>query len=114
MDFPATQVRRGFGAPARLTLCRHSPVLRPVIPGGGLAPGKVVAVEESTALSLALLAGPLHERDWIGVIGLRGAGLVALAGMGAKLTNLLLVDEPGERWPKVVSAPAEQCRVVLV
>ncbi|MGP4028288.1 hypothetical protein [Actinomadura sp. 3N407] len=97
------------------------PALRPVVPGG-LRPGSVVGLDGLGAASLgsALVAGvSLHGGEdgtggWCGVVGLPGFGVAAAAGMGAVPERLLLVDDPGDRWPDVVAALCEAVDLVLL
>jgi hypothetical protein len=112
-------VRQGFEAPVFHDLVPVHPALTSLIPSGGLEPGGVVTVAGSMALSLALLAGPLAKTDWIAVVGLPGAGFGALARMmgitgPGPAPRVLVVDEPGPRWPDVTAALLEACRIVLV
>jgi hypothetical protein len=100
------------------------PALRPVIPGGGLRRGSVVGLDGPGAASLGLvLAAGVTGDDgaigdegggWCGVVGVPDFGVVAAAGMGAVPERLLLVDEPGDRWPDVVAALIEAVDLVLV
>ncbi|MFD0535674.1 hypothetical protein ACFQY7_19935 [Actinomadura luteofluorescens] len=98
------------------------PALRTVVPGGGLRPGSVVGLDGpgAASLGLALAAGVSRHGGedgaggWCGVVGLPGFGVAAAAGMGAEPERLLLVDEPGDRWPDVVAALAEAVELVLL
>lgn len=92
------------------------PVLRAVVPAGGLRPGTVTAVEGSPALALALTAG-LGDR-WCAVVGLPEVHVAAAAAMGGDDGGLdparvLLVDDPGRRWADVVAALTDGCALVL-
>lgn len=97
------------------------PALRPVIPGG-LRPGSVVGVDGPGAASLALAliagvsrdGGPEGTGGWCGVVGVPDFGVVAATGMGAAPERLLLVDDPGDRWPDVVAALVEAVDLVLL
>jgi hypothetical protein len=91
------------------------PALRPVVPGG-LRPGSIVGVDGAGAasLGLALVAGVSRSEGWCGIVGLPDLGVSAAVGMGAAPERLLLVDEPGERWPDVVAALVEAVDLVLV
>nr|WP_237418467.1 hypothetical protein [Actinomadura rayongensis] len=96
--------------------------LRPVVPGGGLRPGSVVGVGGHGAgtLGLALVAGASRHGGadgaggWCAVVGMPDAGVAAAAGMGAAPQRLLLVDDPGDRWPDVVAALVEAVDLVLL
>jgi hypothetical protein len=90
------------------------PALAGLLPGGGLARGSVLAVEQPGLLCLALLAGASAAGSWCGVAGVPSLGVVAAAGMGAEPTRLMLVPEPGPSWPQVVASMLEACEVVVV
>ena len=110
------------GGPTSDDLVPVLPALRPVIPGGGLRPGWVVSVGASGAaaargaasLGLALIAGAAGHGGWCAAVGLPDLGVVAAAGMGAEPERLLLVDDPGQRWPDVVAALIDAVDLVLV
>ncbi|GAA0580111.1 hypothetical protein [Actinomadura livida] len=97
------------------------PALGPAVPGG-LRPGSVVGLPGpgAASLGLALVAGVSRHGGedgtggWCGVVGLPEFGVAAAAGMGAAPERLLLVDEPGERWPDVVAALCEAVDLVLL
>ena len=105
-------------APAQRDLVTVLPPLRSVIPGGGLRPGSVLGLDGPGAGSLgaALVAGVTGAEGvgWCGVVGLPEFGVVAAVGMGADPERLLLVDEPGGRWPDVVAALVEAVDLVLL
>jgi hypothetical protein len=92
------------------------PALRPVIPGGALRPGWVVCVGGAGrgSLGLALVAGAALGGGWCAAVGLPDLGVVAAVGMGADPERLLLVEEPGRRWPDVVAALIDAVDLVLV
>lgn len=76
-------------------------------------------VDAIGALPLALVAGVVPAGSvgtdrWCAVVGVPEFGVLAAAGMGADLDRMLLVDEPGERWPEVVAALLPAVEVVLV
>ncbi|MDX2377119.1 hypothetical protein M4I32_09940 [Microbacterium sp. LRZ72] len=91
----------------------HS-ALAQLLPGQGLQPGSVYAVDSSAALLLALLAGPSRAGSWCGVIGMRGFGAEAAEEYGLDLDRLVLVPDPGPRWFAVASALAEVLPIVAV
>jgi hypothetical protein len=105
-------------APAQRDLVSVLPPLRPVIPGGGLRPGSVLGLDGpgAASLGLALVAGVTgtEEGGWSGVVGMPDFGVVAAMGMGAVPERILLVDEPGGRWPDVVAALVEAVDLVLL
>lgn len=94
------------------------PALRGLLPAG-LPRGQVVAVDGVGALPLALVAGvvpagePAADR-WCALVGVPEAGVLAAVGMGADPDRLLLVDEPGERWPDVVATLLPAVEAVLL
>jgi hypothetical protein len=90
------------------------PALAGLLPGGSLARGSVLAVEQPGLLGLALLAEASAAGSWCGVAGVPTLGVIAAAGMGAEPTRLMLVPEPGPSWPQVVASMLEACEVVLV
>ncbi|WP_329521292.1 hypothetical protein [Spirillospora sp. NBC_01491] len=98
------------------------PALRSVVPGGGLRPGSIVGLGGlgAASLGLALVAGVSRHGGvegaggWCGVVGLPDFGVAAATAMGAAPERLLLVDEPGGRWPDVVAALAEAVDLILV
>src|ERR1019366_5822042 len=72
------------------------PAQRDLFPYGGLQRGSVVAVPGSGLLSLAIAAG------------------ASAAGVGVEPSRLLLVAEPGRRWPQVTAALLDGCEMVLL
>jgi hypothetical protein len=109
------------GAPTGDDLVPVLPALRPVVPGGGLRPGCVVSVGGSGAaapggasLGLALIAGAAADGGWCAAVGLPDLGVLSAAAMGAAPERLLLVDDPGDRWPDVVAALIDAVDLVLV
>src|ERR1700729_4458520 len=90
------------------------PALAGLLPGGGLARGAVLTVDQPGLLCLALLAGASAAGAWCGAAGVPGLGVVAAAGMGAEPSRLMLVPEPGPGWPQVVASMLEACEVVVV
>ncbi len=66
------------------------------------------------SLALALLAGPSHAGEWIGIIGTSDLGLEAAAGFGVDLERTIVVPYPGEHWLSVTAALVDVAAVVLV
>src|SRR5690606_7990938 len=64
-------------------------------------------------LLLALVAGPSAAGGWIALVGMPECGLLAAAEMGVVTERLLLIDDPGERWPEVVAALLDGVRLVV-
>ncbi len=69
--------------------------LAPLLPGGGLRRGSVVAVHGSTALLLALLAAATAQGVWAAVVGVGDLGVLAAAEAGVAVQRLALVPAPG-------------------
>lgn len=94
--------------------------LRPLVTGGVLQRGTIVSVagrrhwQATSYLDLALLAGATAGGAWSGVIGFPALGIAALSGLGADLSKVLLVDEPGERWLQALSVMAAAVDVVML
>jgi hypothetical protein len=88
------------------------PALRGVLPG--LRRGQVVAVDGSGALATALAAGVSADGGWCAAVGMPDLGVLAAVAMGVDPQRLLLVDEPGERWPEVVATMLGAIELVLL
>lgn len=78
--------------------------LAPLLPGGGLRQGSVVAVQGSTALLLALLAAATAQGVWAAVIGVEDLGVLAAAEAGVVVRRLALVPRPGPDPAPVAAA----------
>jgi hypothetical protein len=92
------------------------PVL-PVVSGllqGGLRRGCIVAVERSRLLCMAVAAGVSVAGGWCAVVGMPRLGVLAAADAGLDMDRLLLVPDPGPRWPQVVAALLEGCELVVL
>ena len=89
------------------------PALAMLLPGGGLQPGGVYSVQESTSLAMALLAGPSSVGAWCAVVGMPGFGVEAAARLGIDLGRLVLVPNPADRWFSVTAALADAVGVVV-
>ena len=94
------------------------PPLEPLLPGGGLRRGSVVAVGGSTSLALALLAGASGDGSWCAAVGLPSLGLAAAAELGVVLERFPLVPRPARgsgpgSWGWVVAALLDAFDVVL-
>jgi len=90
----------------------HS-ALAPLLPGGGLKQGAAYSVDGSSALLMALLAGPSRAGAWCGVVGVPEFGIEAAAGFGIELERLVLIPHPGEEWLGVTAATADALGVVV-
>ncbi|MQA13298.1 MAG: hypothetical protein GEV09_03750 [Pseudonocardiaceae bacterium] len=78
--------------------------LLPLLPGGGLRPGSVIAVRGSVALLLALLATATARGAWAAVIGMPDLGVLAAAEAGIAVHRLALVPAPGQEPAPVAAA----------
>jgi hypothetical protein len=88
------------------------PALRGVLPG--LRRGQVMSVDGTGALATAMLAGVSADGGWCAVVGMPEFGVLAAVAMGMDPQRLLLVDEPGERWPEVVATMLGAVELVLL
>ncbi len=109
------------------------PALGPLFPWGGLRRGSVVVVDlgdgtsggtsgapgapgsagGATTLAFALLAAA-SAASWCAAVGPADPGVVALAELGVDLDHLVLVPDPGSRWPDVAATLFDGIDVVLV
>jgi hypothetical protein len=95
------------------------PELLPVLPAlhgvmPGLRRGQVVSVDGVGALPLALAAGVSAGGGWCAAVGMLDLGVLAAVAMGVDSQRLLLVDEPGERWPEIVATMLGAVDLVLL
>jgi hypothetical protein len=87
------------------------PVLRSVL--SGLRRGQVVSVDGGS-LATALAAGVSADGGWCAAVGMPDLGVLAAVAMGVDPQRLLLVDEPGKRWPEVVATLLGAVELVLL
>ncbi|MGH3721533.1 MAG: hypothetical protein ACRDRI_22340 [Pseudonocardiaceae bacterium] len=78
--------------------------LAPLLPGGGLRRGSVVAVRGSMALLLALLSAATARGVWAAVVGVGDLGVLAAAEAGVVVQRLALVPRPGSDPAPVAAA----------
>jgi hypothetical protein len=90
------------------------PALRELFPGGGLLRGSVVTSGDFGLLSLALVAGAVADGAWCAVVGMPAVGMRAAVEAGVDPDRVLLVAEPGPRWPQVVASLLDGFDVVLL
>jgi hypothetical protein len=90
------------------------PVLAPLLPHGALRTGAVYSIAGSTALTMALLAGPSAAGAWCGVVGMPGFAAPAARDLGIDLDRLAFVPDPGRGWLSVVGALVDALTVVVV
>ncbi|MDN4609771.1 hypothetical protein [Arthrobacter burdickii] len=89
------------------------PALARILPGGGLQSGGSYTVRNSTALAMALLAGPSSAGLWCSVIGVPDFGVEAAQGFGINLERLILIPDPGSQWLTVTAALVDVVPVIL-
>jgi hypothetical protein len=90
------------------------PALQALLPGGGLHRGSVVTSDDWGLLSLALVAGAVADGAWCAVVGVPVIGMRAAAEAGVDPDRVLLVAEPGPRWPQVVASLLDGFDIVLL
>jgi len=96
------------------------PCLEELFPAKGLRRGSVVGVSGvsaalgSTALTMAVLAGPSAVGSWCALVGFADAGGVAAGELGIDLARCALVPDPGPTWATVVAALLDAIDVVAV
>jgi len=112
---PALQTPPAVPAAAALSVAQGVPGSRtdpgalPVLPAlagllpAGLPRGSVIATGAWGLLCLALAAAASGAGAWCAVAGLPALGVAAAAGAGLDPDRLLLVPDPGSRWPHVVA-----------
>ena len=110
---PAAPATARVPAPQRPTL-PVLPALASLLPGGELRRGMTVAVTGSTALALALLAGPSAAGSWCAVVGVPTLGARAAAELGVRLDRLALIPSPGAQWAAAVAALFDGVDVIAV
>ncbi|MGC4942973.1 hypothetical protein [Kribbella sp. DT2] len=81
---------------------------------GALRGGAVYSVRGSSALVMAMMAGPSAEGAWCGVVGMPSFGAEAARGLGVDLERLVLVPDPQHDWLSVVAALVDALTVVVV
>lgn len=97
------------------------PPLAAAVPGGALARGVVVAVEQhgpgaggGTTLAFALLAAATAAGSWCAAVGADDVGVLALSELGVDLERLVLVPRPGPRWAEAAACMVDGMDAVLV
>ncbi len=90
------------------------PAVSDLLSGAVLRGGSVYSVRGSTALVMAMMAGPSAEGAWCGVVGMPSFGAEAARGLGVDLERLVLVPDPERDWLSVVAALVDALTVVVV
>ncbi|MGO4615940.1 hypothetical protein AB4305_24595 [Nocardia sp. 2YAB30] len=84
-----------LGAELRKEVLPVPPALAPLLPGGGLVKGSVVAYTGASSLLAGLLAAVTEGGGHAAVVGMPRLGLLAAVEMGAQLRRLAVVADPG-------------------
>ncbi|MGH3873887.1 MAG: hypothetical protein ACRDSR_20680 [Pseudonocardiaceae bacterium] len=100
----ASVLRQRLDAPGGRPLFPVVEPLTPLLPGGGIRRGSVVAVRGSTALLLALLAAASAQGAWVAVVGVGDLGVLAAAEAGVVVRRLALIPRPGSDPAPVAAA----------
>lgn len=90
--------------------------LAPLVPGGGLRRGSVIATDgvAATSLALALAARPTADGAWLAVVGMPSLGILAAAELGVAIERLFLVAAPpAGQWAEIVAAVVDGAEIVL-
>lgn len=90
------------------------PELSATLPQAGLRRGSTVAVQGSTSLLLALLAGPTGNGSWAAVVGMSNLGVVAAQELGVEVSRLALVPQPCAELLPVTAALLDGMDIVVV
>lgn len=109
----AARAHLRHGGEARSQTLETVPALAGLFPGRGLRRGAAYSVEGSTALMMALLAGPSAAGAWCGVVGVPDLGAEAAAAFGINLERLVLVPHPGTSWRSVLGTLIDALTVVV-
>jgi len=97
------------GAPARTPV----PTYAPFTPLVQLRSGGTYVVD-AASLALGLIAGASAGGEWVGVLGWPDLGAEAAAGLGADLSRVVLVPEPGDLWLEAAAALVDVVRLVVL
>lgn len=93
------------------------PELAALIPGGCLRPGSTVGITGDTgctSLLFQLLAGPMAQGRWAGVVGIPELGAQSGVEHGVLLNHLALIPDPGDRWLDVTAALLDSVELVVL
>lgn len=78
-----------------------------------LQTGSAVSLN-STALAMALMAGPSRAGEWSAVVGVPDFGFEAAAEFGLDLDRTVVVPDPGEHWLSVTAGLIDIAGVILL
>jgi len=90
------------------------PAVAEMLPGGALRSGTAYAVQGSTTLAMAMMAGPSAAGSWCGVVGIPTFGAEAAASTGIDLSRTILVPDPGDQWLTVTAALVDVLTVTVI
>jgi hypothetical protein len=90
------------------------PAVSDLLSGAALRGGAAYSVRGSTALVMAMMAGPSADGAWCGVVGLPTFGVEAARELGVDIERLVLVPDPERDWLSVVAALVDALTVVVV
>jgi hypothetical protein len=93
------------------------PELAALIPGGCLRPGSTVGITGNTgrtSLLFQLLAGPMAQGRWTGVIGMPELGAQSAVEHGVPLNHLALIPDPGPNWLDITAALLDSVELVVL
>jgi hypothetical protein len=109
-----TRVQQALDTAAVDRVLPTLPAISELLAGPGLRGGSAYSVRGSSALVMAMMAGPSAEGAWCGVVGLPSFGAEAARGLGVDLDRLVLVPDPEHDWLNVVAALVDALTVVVV
>ena len=92
------------------------PALEPLLPAGGLRRGATVQVAGgpgSTALALALLAGPTRAGSWAACVGVPELGWAAAAELGVAMERIVVVRPTERSWTTVLATLVDAFDLVV-
>lgn len=101
-------------AELRRELLPVPPALAGLLPEGGMPKGAVVAYSGAGSLLTGLLAAVTGEGGYAAAVGLPRLGLLAAAEMGADLSRLAVVTEPGPDPVEVAAVLLDGLDLVVV
>ncbi|KOS54628.1 hypothetical protein [Rhodococcus rhodochrous] len=99
--------------PADRLLPVPEPLAR-LLPDGGLARGSVVSFSGATSLLLGVLASATAAGGHAAVVGHRRLGLLAAAEMGAELSRIALIPDPGPEPVEVAAVLLDGMDLVVL
>ncbi|WP_157874156.1 hypothetical protein [Psychromicrobium lacuslunae] len=109
-----SQIHQAQGSRLETRSLPTHPDLRPLLPAGTLQAGSSYAVQNSTSIAIAMLAGPSSAGLWCGVVGVPDFNVEAAAEFGIDLAHLVLIPHPGENWLAVTAALVDITAAVLI